>query len=128
VWGEVQLPQELTVRGLPQLSLPETLPQFLPRRAQKAALLSGVHWQMLLALHVCGETQAPHELTVRGAPQLSVPETVPQFLPRREQKAASVSGVQAPTAVKRIQFTLKEFWLNSSFSSFVPAVRATLGT
>ena len=30
---------------------------------------------------------------MRDVPQLSVAVTLPQFLPRREQKAASVSGV-----------------------------------
>ena len=34
-------------------------------------------------------------LTVRLAPQLSVPVTVPQFLASRAQKAVSLSGVQA---------------------------------
>jgi hypothetical protein len=43
VWGEVQVPQELTVREAPQLSVPVTEPQFLPRRVQKAVLVSGVH-------------------------------------------------------------------------------------
>jgi hypothetical protein len=41
VWGEVQLPQ-LAVREAPQLSVPLTLPQFLPRREQKVVLDSGV--------------------------------------------------------------------------------------
>ena len=44
--------------------------------------------------------QVPHELTVRGAPQLSVPLTLPQFLPRRVQKAALLSGVQLAAVVK----------------------------
>src|SRR5690349_1966446 len=44
---------------------------------------------------VCGEAQVPHEATVRGAPQLSVPVTAPQVLASRPQKAASVSGMQA---------------------------------
>jgi hypothetical protein len=38
--------------------------------------------------------QLPQELTVRAAPQLSVALTLPQLLPRREQKLASLSGVQ----------------------------------
>src|SRR5687767_7560215 len=45
---------------------------------------------------VAGEVQVPHELTVRLTPQLSVPETEPQFLPSRLQKAVLVSGVQLP--------------------------------
>ena len=85
-------------------------------------------WQTLLALQTWGEVQVPQELTVRGAPQLSVPLTVPQFLPRRVQKAVFDSGVQVATAVKRIQFRFWEDWLNSTFSSLVPAVSATLGT
>src|SRR4029453_14042967 len=39
---------------------------------------------------VWGEAQLPHEATVRGAPQLSAPLTLPQLLARRPQKAASV--------------------------------------
>ncbi len=85
-------------------------------------------WQTLLALHTWGEVQLPQEVTVRGAPQLSVPLTVPQFFSRRVQKAPFDSGVQAVTAVKRIQFRFWEDWLNSTFSSLVPAVSATLGT
>jgi hypothetical protein len=38
--------------------------------------------------------QVPQEVTLRGAPQLSVPLTVPQFFANDAQKAASVSGVQ----------------------------------
>ena len=45
---------------------------------------------------VAGDVQVPHELTVREVPQLSFAVTEPQFLPRREQKAASVSGVHDP--------------------------------
>ena len=44
--------------------------------------------------HVCGVGQLLPQISVRWVPQLSVPLTEPQFLPRREQKAASVSGVQ----------------------------------
>jgi hypothetical protein len=43
VAGEVQVPQELTVREVPQLSLAVTEPQFLPRREQNAVLVSAVH-------------------------------------------------------------------------------------
>jgi hypothetical protein len=43
---------------------------------------------------VSGEVQVPHELTVREAPQLSVPVTEPQFLPSLEQKVVLLSGVQ----------------------------------
>jgi hypothetical protein len=41
-----------------------------------------------------GEVQVPHELTVRAVPQLSVPVTLPQFLPSLEQKVVLLSGVQ----------------------------------
>jgi hypothetical protein len=139
-----QLPQS-TVREAPQLSLAVTLPQFLPRREQKAALDSGLHPQKLgvpgfpppqvlgdvqvpqLTLRLQASTTVPQlrplqvveaegdvqphtlgvppppqvltpvqvpQLAVRGWPQLSVPVTLPQFRPRREQKAASVSRVQ----------------------------------
>jgi hypothetical protein len=43
VWGAVQVPHELTVREVPQLSVPVTVPQFLPRLAHKAASLSATH-------------------------------------------------------------------------------------
>jgi hypothetical protein len=51
-------------------------------------------WQTLLAPHVCGRVQLPHE-AVRATPQLSVPVTLPQFLERRVQKVVFDSGVQA---------------------------------
>jgi hypothetical protein len=41
VAGAVQVPQLLTLRAAPQLSVPETLPQFFASRAQNAVLLSG---------------------------------------------------------------------------------------
>src|SRR5688572_29394260 len=44
---------------------------------------------------VWGEVQVPH-ITDRDWPQLSFAVTVPQFLPSREQKAGSLSGVQVP--------------------------------
>jgi hypothetical protein len=99
----VQVPHELTVRDVPQLSLAVTLPQFLPRREQNAVLVSGVHagWPHTLAVppppQVCGDVQVPHELTVRDVPQLSLAVTLPQFLPRREQNAVLVSGAQTQT-------------------------------
>ena len=45
---------------------------------------------------VWGAVHVPHELTVRGAPQLSVPVTLAAVSPSREQNAALVSGVQLP--------------------------------
>ena len=43
VCGEVQLPHELTVREVPQLSSAVTLPHAALSRVQKAALVSAVH-------------------------------------------------------------------------------------
>jgi hypothetical protein len=43
---------------------------------------------------LAGAVQVPQS-AVRAAPQLSMSETLSQFLPRRAQKAASVSGAQA---------------------------------
>jgi hypothetical protein len=99
VCGAVQVPHELTVRDVPQLSLAVTLPQFFPRREQNDAFVSGVQLVPHTLVvppppHVCGEVHVPQELTVRDAPQLSLAVTLPQFFPRREQNDASVSGVQ----------------------------------
>jgi hypothetical protein len=97
VWpAMVQVPQEVTVREVPQLSAAVTLPQFLPTRPQNAVSVSAVQPQTLAVTppQVCGEVQVPHDETVREVPQLSLAVTEPQFLPRREQNAASVSAVQ----------------------------------
>src|SRR5438552_3396565 len=81
VCGEVHEPHDVTVRAVPQLSLALTVPQFLPSRAQNAGSLSGVHAQTLFAWHVSGAVHAPHDETLRAAPQLSVTEvSAPQFL------------------------------------------------
>jgi hypothetical protein len=48
---------------------------------------------------VLGETHEPQELTVRLLPQLSLAVTLPQFLPRREQNAASVSGAHVESNI-----------------------------
>jgi hypothetical protein len=95
----VQLPHDATVRDAPQLSVPRTLPQFLPRRVQNVVSLSAVQPQMLAdtAPQICGDTHVPHEVTVRFVPQLSAAVTLPQFLPRRVQNAASPSYVQPHT-------------------------------
>lgn len=45
VWDEEQVPQLVTVRVLPHESMPVTLPQFFPSRAQNAALVSGAQPQ-----------------------------------------------------------------------------------
>ena len=90
--GQEQLPQLMPERCVPQLSLPELVPQFLPRRVQKALFVSGVHTQVLVVqVSAGGVVQAPQLVTVRGAPQASVPVKVPQAEPRRVQKAVSVS-------------------------------------
>src|SRR2546425_223257 len=47
VCGLEQLPQ-LAVRAVPQLSAALTVPQFLPSREQKAALVSGTQAQTLI--------------------------------------------------------------------------------
>src|SRR4051812_478110 len=100
VSGAAQVPQDATARAAPQLSVPETMPQFLPRRVQKAESLSGIQLigspQTLavpLPPQVWGAAQVPQDATLRDAAQLSAPETMPQFLPRRVQKALSLSGV-----------------------------------
>jgi len=51
--------------------------------------------------------QVPHELTVRDAPQLSLPVTLPQFFPSREQNAAAPSGVQV-APLQAASYTLGE--------------------
>jgi hypothetical protein len=98
VCGDVHVPHDITVRPIPQLSKAVTLPQFLPSREQKAAFVSEAQAQTLSAPHVCGDAHTPQEPIVRLTPQLSLAVTLPQFLPSREQKAASVSGTQAHTS------------------------------
>lgn len=88
-------PQLDTVRAAPQLSVPERDPQTAPWRVQKLASLSGVQAHWLFALQLVGAVHAPQLLTVRCMPQLSRLVTVPQVLPKREQKAALDSGWQA---------------------------------
>jgi hypothetical protein len=92
-----QLPgQFATVRGAPQLSVPLNDPHTLPRREQNVASDSLVHphtFGVPPPLQVSGALQLPQLCTVRATPQLSVPVTVPQALPRREQKVALVSLV-----------------------------------
>jgi hypothetical protein len=100
VCGDVHVPQLATVREMPQLSLAVTLPQVLPRRVQKAGLVSFVHPHTLTVLpppHVCGAVHVPQLFTVRIVPQLSAAVTLPQFLDRRVQNAAFDSAVQPHT-------------------------------
>ena len=49
--------------------------------------------------HVWGAVHVPHEVTVRDAPQLSVPVSVPHVAPSRVQTRRLVSGVQLPPAL-----------------------------
>src|SRR4051812_25062693 len=81
VCGSVQVPHEVTWRMSAQLSKALRLPQFLPRRMQNAASLSGVQPQVSGVLpppQVCGSMQVPHVATCLGAAQLSVPLALPQ--------------------------------------------------
>lgn len=74
VWELEQVPQLVTVRGLPHKSVPVTVPQFFPRRAQKAAFVSVTHPQTFAfppPPQVCGDVQVPQLVTLRWAPQLS---------------------------------------------------------
>jgi hypothetical protein len=67
-----------TVRAWPQLSVPVTCPQALPRRAQNALLLSGLQPQTFgvsAPPQVWGAVQVPQLGTERSWPQLSVPVT-----------------------------------------------------
>jgi hypothetical protein len=87
---------QVRVREVPQLSFAVWLPQLAPIRVQKATSLSWVQPQTLTVPpppQVSGVEQAPQS-TERLAPQLSGPATELQSLPRRLQKAASVSGTQ----------------------------------
>ena len=91
--------QSTSVRAVPQLSVPETRPQFLPSREQNEKGVSGVHPQTLgvpLPLHEFGEAQvklraAAQSATVRVAPQLSRLVTLPQSLLSLAQNAGSPS-------------------------------------
>jgi hypothetical protein len=80
------------------LSVPETVPQFLPSRRQKSVSVSLVQQPVCEALQIVGAAQVPQS-TVRVAPQLSVAVTDPQDCPRRWQNAAFVSGVHPHTFV-----------------------------
>ncbi len=97
VWLPEQMPQ-VTVRFVLQLSVPVRVPQFLPRRLQKAGSVSGVQTAPPQTLEVppppqvWGLVQTP-QVTVRFVLQLSDPVTVPQFLPSLEQNVEFDSGV-----------------------------------
>jgi hypothetical protein len=102
VWGAVQVPQDATERAAPQLSVPATAPQFFPRRVQKPESVSGVQPQTFAVpppAQVWGAVQAPHDVTVREAPQLSVVVRVPQFFVNSVHSAESETGVHPQTLV-----------------------------
>jgi hypothetical protein len=97
VCGGVHDPHDATERPVPQLSVPITGPQLLPRRVQNELSDSAVQPHRLAVpppAQVCGGVHAPHDGTVRDAPQLSLPVTLPQSLPSLAQNAGSVSGAQ----------------------------------
>jgi hypothetical protein len=81
---------------VPQLSAPVTAPQFFASLRQNAKFVSAMHalpqtFAVPPPPHVLGEVHVPHDPTVRALPQLSVPETEPQFLLKRPQNAESPS-------------------------------------
>src|SRR5438128_1510522 len=81
--GPAQVPQEDTVRLVPQLSAAVTDPQFLALRVQNAPFASGAQPQTpamagMPAPQLCGAVQVPQEI-VRGTPQLSRTPLTAQF-------------------------------------------------
>ena len=58
--GKTHVPQELTVRIAPQLSMRLTVPQFRPYRLQKAESLSGSQPHTFPLPHVCPPGHVPH--------------------------------------------------------------------
>ena len=86
-------PPQLTLRLLPQLSVPDLVPHSAPKREQKAALDSGLQEQVLFEQLSPVPEHVP-QLTLRLLPQLSVPDLVPHSAPRRAQKVALDSGLQ----------------------------------
>jgi hypothetical protein len=92
---------QLAVREAPQLSVPKSEPQFLPpNRVQNAVSVSAVQPHTFTVPPPPHVTPVPEHVpqpAVRATPQLSLAETVPQFLPRREQNAVSFSGMQPHT-------------------------------
>ena len=95
-WRELSL-KAVTFKGLqtwgvvhvPQVYVPpqpfDTVPQFLPEHA--FAIVNGVQEQTWVEPQTWPAAQVPQP-TVRVVPQLSLPVTAPQFLPRRAQKEA----------------------------------------
>jgi hypothetical protein len=105
------------VRGELQLSVPLTVPQFLPSRAQNAGSFSGaheVHWPA--ALHWLEAAQLPQP-TVRLTPQLSVAVKLPHVRPAWAQSVASDSGEQLRHVPASVQV-----WLPAHAAQAAPAV------
>ena len=81
-----------TLRGLPQVSVPDSGPQAVVSRAQNCALVSG---QLQVPLtHWLVPAQVPHVVTLRATPQLSLALSAPQLFESRVQNWVLVSEVQ----------------------------------
>jgi hypothetical protein len=126
--GSVQPPppQVMFVRVVPQLSVPDSWPQFFPSREQNVAFGSGVQPHTFATPpppHVkIVPGQMPHDNTVRDTPQLSFSVTAPQFFPTRVQNAVSVSRAQTNGLMSRI---LPLTW---ALTNIVPGVAAFTST
>jgi hypothetical protein len=72
VWGVEHAPQFGSTRGMPQLSLPATGPQFFPRRAQNSVCDSGRHPQTFAVV-------LPQSSVAAQVPQLEMMRRVPQL-------------------------------------------------
>lgn len=87
----------------PQLSVPLlVVPQSLPRREQKAALVSAIQPQTLGTpppAHVSPVAEQEPQLAVRESPQLSELENEPQSFPCLEQNVELLSAVHPQTLV-----------------------------
>jgi hypothetical protein len=102
VWGDVQLPQ-LATRVVPQLSVAVTVPQDFPRRAQKAAVDSGLQGgtqtepvQTFPLLHwVAVEQDVPHAAPLQ--------RYVPQSLDAGDTHVPLALHVLAPVRLLPVQ-------------------------
>jgi hypothetical protein len=122
----LQVPQEATVREVPQLSVAVREPQLAPLAAQTEESLSGAqpHWLATPPPPQVSPAalQVPQEATVRAVPQLSVAVKAPQTAPLAVQSAASLSGEQlslelqpspahnSPTRMIRCTRMVGSFW------------------
>ncbi|MDP3498956.1 MAG: hypothetical protein Q8S33_01435 [Myxococcales bacterium] len=89
-----QVPQEETVRKVPQRSIVESAPQVLALAWQSWASLSGLQQvRGEVVEQVAGAAQVPH-INVRCPPHVSTVIERPHEAPSRVQSWASVSGVQ----------------------------------